>query len=79
MSKIQTIKGSETGQMTNTYRVTREDEKLADVWYDPYLKLWTIFAVNEQGHQQGPADYATSKAEAIEIAEVVRTSWGFGA
>jgi len=70
---IETIRTS--GYAHLTYRVHRADGLLADVWYDPYLKLWTVFAVNEQGHQLGAAEYETSKAEAIELAESVNTSW----
>jgi hypothetical protein len=81
--KVQVIKGSETGTQTNTYRVTRADGKLADVWYDPTQRLWTVFAVqlvelmdgSELGSQTGPAEYATSKAEAIELAELVNAEW----
>jgi hypothetical protein len=76
--RVETIKGAEQTppQMTNTYRVHRADGKLADVWYDPYLKLWTVFMVNEQGHQIGPAEYDNTKADAIELAELVQIdSW----
>lgn len=36
-----------------------------EVYYDPYLRLWTAIADDETGYQVGIAIYATSREDAL--------------
>ncbi len=44
--KVELVSAKAGGLQTNTYRVTRKDGKLADVWYDVHTKLWTTYMVD---------------------------------
>ena len=47
------------------------DRPVADtiIFYDRYLRLWTIYPVDAEGNQLCEAGYTTDKKEAYEIAE----------
>ena len=69
----QTEKISLTGKMT----VIRDGVKLEDIepvervcvtidcWYDPHLKLWTLYPVDADGNQLDGATYAHGKTDAM--------------
>lgn len=45
-----------------------------DFWYDRSLRLWTCLWINDQGFQQGTAQYAKNKAERDEVIKLMKTS-----
>ena len=58
--------------MKTYYRTT--DAGHARYWYDPYLRMWTVYAVtspDEEGFQLGEADYAITRAQAKDLAAVM--------
>ena len=36
-----------------------------EMFYDPHLRLWTLYPVDENGYQTGNAEYAYGKKDAL--------------
>ena len=43
-------------------------------WYDRSLRLWTCLWLDEEGFQQGLAQYAINRAEMLELVELMKNS-----
>ena len=71
------IKKTEKISLTNKITVVRDGVRLEDLepverectsiecWYDPHLKLWTLYPVDAEGNQLDGATYAHGRQDAL--------------